>query len=207
MIPPLLGESLNHPECQIVVGSIDHSSMVECIHRKQSFRTMPTRISKATNTAISKAWDSICGRIADGESLPSICKDYSFSRYAVLAYVRNGDRKIREQYQQVRRDSAHAFLDMALDTVSSADVDHRREKTRCNVLFSLAEKMNPTEYAPRSRQDINVTKLDVNQILADANARLASSDTAAFIEGTAIRINDLDAVSHDSNGHSDDDTA
>ena len=165
---------------------------------------MPTRISKSTNAAISRAWDSICGRIADGESLPSICKDYSFSRYAVLAYVRDGDRKIREQYQQVRRDSAHAFLDMALDTITSPDTDHRREKTRCNVLFSLAEKMNPSEYAPRTRQDIQVTKLDVNQILADANARLASSDTAEFIQGTAIRINDLEALTHDSNEHSAD---
>ncbi len=178
--------------------------MVKWVIGKQTVSTMPTRVSKSTIAAISRAWPDICSRIADGESLPSICKDYSFSRYAVLAYVRDGDAKIREQYQQVRRDSAHAFLDMALDTISSADTDHRREKTRCNVLFSLAEKMNPSEYAPRSRQDIQVTKLDVNQILADANARLASGDTAAFIEGTAIRINELDAVSHDSNGHSGD---
>ena len=133
---------------------------------------MPTRISKATRAAIAKAWPDIIDRFADGESLKAICSDYPFTRSSVIAFRREMGGEFESQYDTARRDSADSAIDDIVETISNSDLDHRTARNKLNALMWLAEKRNPDQYAQRVRQDINVKKIDMGKILADANQRV-----------------------------------
>ena len=135
---------------------------------------MTTRISKETMAAIEKAWPDIIDRFADGESLKAICADYPFTRSSVIAFRRIMGGQYQIEYDEARRDSADSAIDDITDTISSQELDHRYARNKLNALMWIAEKRNPDQYAQRVRQDINVQKVDLNKILADANQRLTA---------------------------------
>jgi len=149
---------------------------------------MPTRISKETRAAIERAWPDILTRFADGQSLKAICSEYPFGRDAVLAF-RRGDAALTEEFEQARRDSADALLDEIIETISSPDGDRSRaahDRNRINALIWLAEKRDPDRYSQRMRADINVTKVDLNRIIDEANQRLITYQQARTIEGEIV---------------------
>lgn len=149
-----------------------------------------SRISETLVEQIDNVWHDILDRFADGESLKAICEGYGFSRSALFAYRRIRGESASREFNEARRDSADAAIDDMVETISNTGLDAARARNKLNALMWIAEKRNPDDYAQRSRQDINVTKVDLNQIISDANARLLAYTNAPLSHSTNARLHD-----------------
>ena len=113
--------------------------------------------------------DRICERIADGESLRSICSDDDMpDRQSVLNWL--GEHSdFSAKYARAREAQAdHLFEDMqqVADTGNPEDV--QRARLRVMTMQWRASKLAPKKYGDKQEIDLNVT-MDPDQ----AKARLA----------------------------------
>lgn len=110
----------------------------------------------------------ICTRLADGESLRSICADEHLpEKSSVLFWVVN-NRKVEgeeftfsDQYHAAREAAGYSHADEALDLrhdVKSGDLDHLSAKVILDALKWGAERMAPKRHS--SRQEIDHTSSD-----------------------------------------------
>lgn len=108
--------------------------------------------------------DKICERLADGESLRSICEDEGFpSRVTVFRWLREHD-EFRIQYARAREDQAETILEEMLeiaddgkrdyipDPEGGVQVDHdhiQRSKLRVETRKWMLGKLAPKRYGDR----------------------------------------------------------
>lgn len=97
-----------------------------------------------------KLFDEICGRLADGESLRSICKsDDMPSTTAVMNWLAK-DEALVEQYARARDAQADALFDDCLDIADSGNAeDHQRARLRIDTRKWMAGKLRPKKYGDK----------------------------------------------------------
>ena len=154
---------------------------------------MATRISRETFAAIESDWIDILDAIADGQTIGDVCETKPYSRSAVYAFRRESPQLVRDSFHDAMKESAQADMDELRRTISNEDLDPRHARNKINGLMWLIEKKDPDKYGQRVRADFNVKTLDLNKIIADANARLEAHE-ALTIEGVATAVPELAAL-------------
>lgn len=133
-------------------------------------------------------FDTICERIAEGESLRSICKDKDMpAMSAVFKWLaKDGNEKLVEQYARARETQADALadeilniaddsgLDVSVDEKGKYKVDGeaiQRANLRIDARKWLAGKMRPKKYGDRTQMELSgpnggaiKTKIQVNVV-------------------------------------------
>ena len=107
--------------------------------------------------------DEICSRIAEGESLRSICSDDHLpSKSTVLLWVVDGNHsQFSAQYHTAREAAGYGFADEALelrDKVASETLTPQAAKVMLDALKWGAERMAPKRHS--QRQEIDHTSGD-----------------------------------------------
>lgn len=98
--------------------------------------------------------DTICQRLADGESLRSICREAKMPALStVLLWVVDGKHPdFSEQYTRAREAAGYAHADRILDTLTLLEAEQVKPDTARVILDGLkwsAERMAPKAHSPR----------------------------------------------------------
>ena len=151
----------------------------------------PIKIGRPTSYTV-ELGDTICARIAEGESLSSICIAEDMpTRSTVLLWVVKGERG-DEQYQafsgsygRARQAQAHALADDILDIADNSAGDVKkvrgqevldgefvaRSKLRVEARFKLAAQQHPELFGDKAKLElcgrIGLTHEDALKQLAD----------------------------------------
>jgi hypothetical protein len=93
--------------------------------------------------------DAICERLADGESLRTICLgDDMPSQPAVFRWLAAND-TFRKQYAHARETQADAIFDEILDIADEATDDVQRSRLRVDARKWMAGKLKPKVYGDK----------------------------------------------------------
>ncbi len=108
--------------------------------------------------------DSICQRLASGESLISLCSDAAMpNKSSVLLWVVKGDRgeepyvAFSDQYARAREAQSEAIMDEILaiaDGCSGSKDDVNRDRLRVDTRLKALARMHPKKYSERVEQHI-----------------------------------------------------
>lgn len=107
--------------------------------------------------------DTICERIAKGETLTDICESLEINRIKVYRWTR-ADEAFRNQYAQAREDQMHSFADEILKTSrdSSRDVietvSEKLDKETGEVIATKVEKRSDNTAVQRDRLIVDSMK-------------------------------------------------
>jgi len=150
----------------------------------------PTRFSQ-------KLFDTICERIADGESLRSICSDDDMpSKAAVFKWLAK-DSSLVDQYAHARDTQADTLFDDCLSIADQYDsmtekleggTDHiQRAKLRIDTRKWMAGKLRPKKYGDKIAVggDKDMDPIQTEETGAGAAKILAALDTIAERSGTS----------------------
>jgi len=130
--------------------------------------------------------DAICERIADGESLRSICRDENMpSKTSVFRWLAANE-VFCDQYTRAREAQADAFVDEMVDIADDtsrdfktktnsdgeeyevADTDHiQRSKVRIDTRKWIAARMQPKKYGDKVTNE--VTGKDGTALIPEAS--------------------------------------
>ncbi len=183
--------------------SEEHKHQSDTKKSKTKTETEPSRAGRPSDFN-QKTADLICARLADGESLRSICRDDSMPHVStVLRWVAHPDRKeFRDQYAHAREVGLEQMADeileiadeTAFDTIATKDgfkADNewiQRSKLRVDARKWILSKQLPKKYGDRTTlagdpDNPLMEPLDDTQraaklkaILAAAEARKAKHD-------------------------------
>ena len=101
--------------------------------------------------------DTICTRLAGGESLRSVCRDDSMPALStVLLWVVNDREGFSEQYHASREAAGYAHADEALELrneLRTGEIDPQSAKVILDALKWGAERMAPKRHSPRQEVD------------------------------------------------------
>jgi hypothetical protein len=132
----------------------------------------------------------ICERIADGESLRSICRDEAMpAKSTVLAWLADDDKTaFRTKYAQAREIQADGFVDEMVEIADDGSNDWmeknfgeetrwvengevlRRSQLRISTRQWIAEKLKPKKYGAKVELEHGVTG-EVSQLLEAINGK------------------------------------
>jgi hypothetical protein len=142
------------------------------------------RISDATRARIAQAWPDIIAALADGELVRDALEGAGISRGMLRAYL-DSDASARAQWDSAREQSAHAFMEQALDAANNRGLDPAHARVRIDTLKWAARIRNPRLYGDKAQLDVNVRTVDLTRIIEAANARLAAAQVGRIIEHAA----------------------
>jgi hypothetical protein len=164
---------------------------------------MTTRISEDTRAAIKTAWPEILSALAAGELVRDVLARLNLKPEWLRAY-RASEPGARQEWEDAREDSAHAFMEEAMTTaraptriiikegkedeqllISRLDPAHARNLI--DTLKWAARIRNPRLYSDKASIDVNVKTVDLTRIITDANARLAAAQVGRIIDGQVMR--------------------
>lgn len=91
--------------------------------------------------------DLICERMANGETLRSICRDIGFLPSTVIMWT-NSNKAFFEQYTQARQKQADSYADMILDEAFNSH-DAQIGRLRVDALKWVASKLAPKRYGDK----------------------------------------------------------
>lgn len=91
--------------------------------------------------------DTICFRIANGETLRAICRDIDLPPSTVIEWTMN-NKTFSEQYAQSRQKQADAYADMILDEAFNSH-DAQIGRLRVDALKWVASKLAPKRYGDK----------------------------------------------------------
>lgn len=124
--------------------------------------------------------DEICTRIAEGESLRSICRDdHTPVLSTVLLWVVRDKDGFSEQYHAAREAAGYAHADEALELrhlLYDGTIDHQSAKVILDALKWGAERMAPKRHS--QRQELNHSSEDGSMTPRPAMDASRLSDTA-----------------------------
>jgi len=149
---------------------------------------MPTRISAETAARVAAVWETLLERIAAGECYTTFLPEYGLNYEAMRGY-RDQSPERRVEWQNARKDSADYFIEQIVDMIHTPDIDPHYARVRLDACIKLTEKLNPDQYAPRTRADVNVRSVDLTAIINAAQARVAGY-AARSLPGTCERVID-----------------
>lgn len=93
--------------------------------------------------------DEICERLANAESLRSICLSAHMPAQSTVFRWLEQNESFRKRYACARETQAHAMADEILDIADENDDDVQRSKLRVDARKWLAAKLLPTKYGDR----------------------------------------------------------
>lgn len=137
--------------------------------------------------------EEICSRLAEGESLRSICRDEHMpAKSNVLNWVVTDGHPFRDQYLRAREAAGFSHADEAADLrngVLTGLVDPKAAQVALNALQWSAERMAPKKHSARQQIDhssddgsmtpapaIDVSKISSAALEELLNAQNAESD-------------------------------
>lgn len=91
--------------------------------------------------------DLICERMANGETLRSICRDIGFLPSTVIMWTIQ-NKTFFEQYAQARQKQADSYADMILDEAFNSH-DAQIGRLRVDALKWVASKLAPKRYGDK----------------------------------------------------------
>lgn len=118
-----------------------------------------------------EVFDTICERLADGESLRSICSDDDMPNKATVFRWLGSDENLSDQYARARESQADAIFDEILDIADDARNDWmerggeddagyqangehiQRSKLRIDARKWMAGKLRPKVYGDKIQQE------------------------------------------------------
>lgn len=102
--------------------------------------------------------DEICNRIANGESLVSICRDGEMPNAATVYEWLKKQPEFADRYARARETQADVLADeiVAIADDYSPDRDVQRDKLRIDARKWYASKLKPKVYGDRQQIDANV---------------------------------------------------
>jgi hypothetical protein len=98
--------------------------------------------------------EHICERLAEGESLRSICRDDYFPRQSTVFRWLATNEGFREQYVRARETQADAIADEILDIADEAE-DAAKARVQIDARKWLAGKLRPKVYGDKVSQEIS----------------------------------------------------
>lgn len=130
--------------------------------------------------------DSICERLADGESLRTICaNDDMPSKAAVFRWL-HAEPDFADQYARAREAQAEALADEIVDIADAAGADPQLGKLRVEARKWVASKLKPKRYGDRTllgsdpENPLPVTPLiDATKLSAEALREIVAAAGAA----------------------------
>lgn len=91
--------------------------------------------------------DTICERMANGETLRAICRDLGFPHSTVIEWTMT-NKSFSDQYAQARLKQADAYADMILDEAFNSH-DAQIGRLRVDALKWVASKLAPKRYGDK----------------------------------------------------------
>ena len=91
--------------------------------------------------------DLICERMANGETLRSICREINLPASTVIEWTMN-NKVFSEQYTQARQKQADSYADMILDEAFNSH-DAQIGRLRVDALKWVASKLAPKRYGDK----------------------------------------------------------
>lgn len=98
--------------------------------------------------------DALCERIANGESLRSVCLDVGMPcKSAVMKWLGDG-KKFVDQYARAREDQADFYADEIIEIADNC-VDPNKARLQIDARKWKASRMAPKKYGDRLVQEIS----------------------------------------------------
>ena len=106
----------------------------------------------------------ICERIAEGESLASICRDLRIPRRTVFDRLQN-DEDFRTKYGRAREAQAETFVDELIGIADSADKDTAAAvRVQVDTRRWVVSKILAKKYGEKPDTEVNVSTIVHNHI-------------------------------------------
>lgn len=96
--------------------------------------------------------DEICERVANGETLATVCLDDHLPLPATFLRWCREDDTLAKSYAQAQEDQCDVMLDEM--TLFAEDIDARRAKNAIDARRTIIEKKLPKKYGPRSYMNV-----------------------------------------------------
>lgn len=93
--------------------------------------------------------DSICERVAYGESMRSICRDDAMpSMSSIFKWLRENE-KFSQQYAKACEERSEAMIEEMLEIADDGSEDVQRSRLRVDTRKWYASKLKPKKYGDR----------------------------------------------------------
>lgn len=145
-MPPKNPTMSNHTDTQDPVeptqSSFDESEMgAHLMHKSSTFDPVTAK--------------EICERIADGETLISICEDRHMPDRRTVVYWLSKNDAFSHHYARARVVQADSLMDQALHAASQANERDNAQvaRVKADIAIRVAAKLNPDKYSERLRMD------------------------------------------------------
>lgn len=92
--------------------------------------------------------DTICRRIAEGESLRQICRDRGMPDRVTVIRWKNDNPEFRNQYARAREDQADTYADLGIEAAIKAD-DPAKGRLAFDAYRWAAGKLKPGTYGDK----------------------------------------------------------
>ncbi len=146
-----------------------------------------------------KTADEICERLADGESLRTICSADTMPNRATVFRWLAANKNFRDQYARAREAQADAMADEILNIADDGENDTyvddfgkkrtdydviSRSKLRVDARKWLASKLRPKVYGEASLEPTAMTPEEAAQAAQEAIAAAMATTTASSANGS-----------------------
>ena len=119
--------------------------------------------------------DAICGYLAQGESLRTVCKREGMPCVATIFNWFRDRPDFLEQYARAKEEAADALADEMLDIADAKDEDVNRSRLKVDTRKWLASKLKPKKYSDKTDINLNVEGLSAWLAKADEEWRATGS--------------------------------
>lgn len=109
--------------------------------------TKPNRKQGRPTKFTQELADTICERMANGETLRAVCRDIRLAPSTVIEWTMN-NKEFSEHYAQARQKQADAYADMILDEAFNSH-DAQIGRLRVDALKWVASKLAPKRYGEK----------------------------------------------------------
>lgn len=100
--------------------------------------------------------DLICQRLANGESLRSVCRDGAMPVASTVFKWMREHTEFSKQYARAKEESADALLEDMLDIADETDSDNVQvARLRVDVRKWAASKLKPKKYGDKLQQELS----------------------------------------------------
>jgi hypothetical protein len=122
--------------------------------------TKPKKKPGRPTTFSQKLADTICERMANGETLRAVCRNLKLAPSTVIEWTFT-NKQFSEHYAQARQKQADAYADMILDEAFNSH-DAQIGRLRVDALKWVASKLAPKRYGDKVEvEQTGTTKIRV----------------------------------------------
>jgi hypothetical protein len=115
---------------------------------------MATKKKQAPRITFSQnVFDRICDRMAEGESLRTICKSADMpNKRSVMRWLENNE-ALQAQYSEAQRLRAECYFDEIIDIADSRS-DPQKTRVQIDARKWVLARMNPKKYGDKFTQEL-----------------------------------------------------